>query len=73
MEDKKKIDTKEDKKKIDTKEDKKKIDTKKHSYTEKKKSSLSKNKNIKKYVSTGIAYVKSTFNNTIISIADTSW
>ena len=39
---------------------------------EKKKSSFSTKKKIKKHVTTGIAYVKSTFNNTIISIADTS-
>ena len=51
-------------------QDKKKIDSKKPISTEKKKSSFSKKSNIKKYVSTGIAYVKSTFNNTIISIAD---
>ena len=50
--------------------DKKKISTKEPSSTEKKKSSFSKKKKIKKYVSTGIAYIKSTFNNTIISIAD---
>ena len=56
----------EDKKKFDTK----KIDTKELNSTEKKKSSFSKKKKIKKLVSTGIAYVKSTFNNTIISIAD---
>ena len=56
----------EDKKKVDTK----KIDTKEPNSTEKKKSSFSKKKKIKKFVSTGIAYVKSTFNNTIISIAD---
>jgi len=41
------------------------------SSSEEKKSSFSKKKKIKKYISTGIAYVKSTFNNTIISIADT--
>ena len=35
-----------------------------------KKSSFSKKKKVKKFVTTGIAYVKSTFNNTIISIAD---
>ena len=51
-------------------EDKKKIDTKEPSSTEKKKSSFSKKIKNKKYVSTGVAYVKSTFNNTIISIAD---
>ena len=37
-----------------------------------KKSSYSKKKKIKKNILNGIAYVKSTFNNTIISIADTS-
>jgi len=37
-----------------------------------KKSSYQKKKKIKKNVLTGIAYVQSTFNNTIISIADTS-
>ena len=56
----------EDKKKVDTK----KTDTKELNSTEKKKSSFSKKKKIKKIVTTGIAYVKSTFNNTIISIAD---
>ena len=56
----------EDKKKVDTK----KSDTKELNSTEKKKSSFSKKKKIKRLVSTGIAYVKSTFNNTIISIAD---
>ena len=37
-----------------------------------KKSSYSKKKKIKKNILSGIAYVQSTFNNTIISIADTS-
>ena len=37
---------------------------------EKKKSSFKKKKKIKKTVTSGIAYVKSTFNNTIVSIAD---
>jgi len=37
-----------------------------------KKSSYSKKKKIKKNISNGIAYVQSTFNNTIISIADTN-
>ena len=37
-----------------------------------KKSSYSKKKKIKKNVLNGIAYVQSTFNNTIISIADTN-
>ena len=35
-----------------------------------KKSSYSKKKKVKKNISNGIAYVQSTFNNTIISIAD---
>ncbi len=55
--------------------DKKKLDinnaeTKITASTEKKKSSFSKKKRNKRNISTGIAYVKSTFNNTIISIAD---
>ena len=37
-----------------------------------KKSTYSKKKKVKKNILTGIAYVQSTFNNTIISIADTS-
>ncbi|MBC8302915.1 MAG: 30S ribosomal protein S11 [Pelagibacterales bacterium] len=37
-----------------------------------KKSSYSKKKKVKKNIPNGIAYVLSTFNNTIISIADTS-
>ena len=36
-----------------------------------KKSTYSKKKKIKKVVSNGVAYVQSTFNNTIVSIADT--
>jgi small subunit ribosomal protein S11 len=36
------------------------------------KSSYSKKKKIKKNILNGIAYVKSTFNNNIISIADTN-
>ena len=61
----------EDKKKKDSiKINTKKLDTKDSSFIEKKKSSFSKKKRIKKQVTTGIAYVKSTFNNTIISIAD---
>jgi len=55
-----------DKKNIDTK----KIDAKETGSIEKKKSSFKKKKKIKKNISTGIAYVKSTFNNTIISITD---
>ena len=37
-----------------------------------KKSSYSKKKKVKKNITNGIAYVQSTFNNTIVSIADTS-
>ena len=37
-----------------------------------KKSSYSKKKKIKKIITNGIAYVQSTFNNTIVSIADTN-
>ena len=37
-----------------------------------KKSSYSKKKKIKKVITNGIAYVQSTFNNTIVSIADTN-
>ena len=47
-----------------------KVDAKETPISVKKKSSFSKKKKVKRYVSTGIAYVKSTFNNTIISIAD---
>ena len=56
--------------KADKNEDKKKDNDK----TEKKvlKSSYSKKKKIKKNILNGIAYVQSTFNNTIISIADTN-
>ena len=39
----------------------------------KKVSSFKKKKKIKKNITTGIAYVYSTFNNTIVSIADESW
>ena len=56
----------EDKKKIDIK----KNDIKETNSKEKNKSSFSKKKKTKRNVSTGIAYVKSTFNNTIISITD---
>ena len=56
--------------KADKNEDKKKDNDK----TEKKvlKSSYSKKKKTKKNILNGIAYVQSTFNNTIISIADTN-
>ena len=37
-----------------------------------KKSTYSKKKKVKKNISNGIAYVQSTFNNTIVSIADTN-
>ena len=53
------------KEKIDNKEQvkDKKIKSKKSTYSKKKK--------VKKVVTNGIAYVQSTFNNTIVSIADT--
>ncbi len=44
----------------------------KENNTKSKKSSYSKKKKNKKNILNGIAYVQSTFNNTIISIADTS-
>ena len=53
---------------------KEKIDNKdqvKEKKTKSKKSSYSKKKKTKKVVPNGIAYVQSTFNNTIVSIADT--
>ena len=50
---------------IDKKTDIKKVETKKTSTFKKK-------KKIKKNITSGIAYVYSTFNNTIISIADES-
>ena len=53
--------------KVDTKEQKIEKSTKKLN-----KSSYSKKKKIKKNILNGIAYVQSTFNNTIISIADTN-
>ena len=54
-----------------SKEDKKlNKDTKEIKST--KKSSYSKKKKVKKNIPNGIAYVQSTFNNTIISIADTN-
>ena len=43
----------------------------KDSKTKSKKSTYSKKKKIKKNITNGIAYVQSTFNNTIVSIADT--
>ena len=52
---------------------KKEIENKKDVKEQKevKKSSYSKKKKIKKNIPNGIAYVQSTFNNTIVSIADT--
>ena len=55
-----------DKKEIDKKD----IDTKEPNLIKKKKSGYSKKKIVKKNISSGIAYVRSTFNNTIISITD---
>ena len=52
------------------KENENKIDNKEQK--EVKKSSYSKKKKIKKNIPNGIAYVQSSFNNTIISIADTN-
>ena len=51
-----------------------KVENKKEVVVEKKaqKSSYSKKKKTKKNILNGIAYVQSTFNNTIISIADTN-
>ena len=40
--------------------------------TKSKKSTYSKKKKVKKNITNGIAYVQSTFNNTIVSIADTN-
>ena len=57
MADKKKVE-----KKVDEKSEVKSV----------KKSSYSKKKKVKKNILNGIAYVQSTFNNTIISIADTN-
>ena len=54
-----------EKKSIDNKIDNKKTETKK-------KSTYSKKKKTKKNITNGIAYVQSTFNNTIVSIADTN-
>ena len=53
------------KEKLDNKEQSKEIKSKT------KKSTYSKKKKVKKNITSGIAYVQSTFNNTIISIADT--
>ena len=53
----------------DTKETEK-VNKKETDIKEKKKSSYLKKKKVKRNILSGIAYVKSTFNNTIISIAD---
>ena len=58
-----KTEEKKDNKKVGPEEDQEKV-VKKSSYFKKKK--------IKKNILNGIAYIQSTFNNTIISIADTS-
>ena len=44
----------------------------KESKTKSKKSNYSKKKKLKKNILNGVAYVQSTFNNTIVSIADTN-
>jgi small subunit ribosomal protein S11 len=71
--DKKTVSKKVDKKKEDPKKNlsKKKDDTKKLLVKEKE-TSFKKKKKVKRNVTSGIAYVYSTFNNTIISIADES-
>jgi small subunit ribosomal protein S11 len=59
----------------DNKVDNKKVEklaTEETTTKSKKKSAYSKKKKIKKNILTGVAYVQSTFNNTIITIADTS-
>ena len=50
----------------------KKVQTEEKTVKVVKKSSYSKKKKVKKNILNGIAYVQSSFNNTIISIADTS-
>ena len=50
--------------------EKKSTDTKEEKIV--KKSSYSKKKKVKKNIPNGIAFVQSTFNNTIVSIADTN-
>ena len=47
-------------------------DQSKDNVTKSKKSSYSKKKKIKKNILNGVAYIQSTFNNTIVSIADTN-
>ena len=55
----------------DKKKEDKKVSTEKIESKVVKKSSYSKKKKVKKNILNGIAYVQSTFNNTIVSIADT--
>ena len=50
--------------------DKKQTTSSEPALPEKRKPKFLKNKKVKKYVTTGIAYVRATLNNTIISIAD---
>ena len=54
---------------VKNKESEKKVDNKEVKVA--KKSSYSKKKKVKKVIPIGIAYVQSSFNNTIVSIADT--
>ena len=54
---------------VKNKESEKKVDNKEVKVA--KKSSYSKKKKVKKVIPSGIAYVQSSFNNTIVSIADT--
>ena len=58
--------------KTEEKKDNKKINTEEKQEKIIKKSSYFKKKKIKKNILNGVAYVQSTFNNTIISIADTN-
>ncbi len=58
--------------KTEEKKDNKKVETEDTKLKTSKKSSYLKKKKTKKNILNGIAYVQSTFNNTIISIADTS-
>ena len=58
--------------KTEEKKDNKKIGTEENQEKVAKKSSYFKKKKSKKNILNGIAYIQSTFNNTIISIADTS-
>ena len=54
---------------VKNKESEKKVEDKEVKVV--KKSSYSKKKKVKKVIPSGIAYVQSSFNNTIVSIADT--